>query len=63
MNLKIYRGTHQIGGSCLELSTAKTRLIFDIGQELPSLNGERNPQILPGVKGLYKDELSTIDAI
>lgn len=63
MNLKIYRGTHQIGGSCLELSTANTRLIFDIGQELPSLNGERRSQILPGVKGLYKDELSTIDAI
>jgi len=35
MQIKIHRGTHQIGGSITEIRTAKARIIIDIGAELP----------------------------
>ena len=34
MNIIIHRGTHQIGGSAIEISTASTRIILDVGNEL-----------------------------
>ena len=34
MKIEIYRGTHQIGGSAIEISTASTRIILDFGNEL-----------------------------
>ena len=34
MKIKIHRGTHQIGGSAIEISTASTRIILDFGNEL-----------------------------
>lgn len=36
MGLKIciYRGTHQIGGIASEISTEKTRILIDMGDEL-----------------------------
>ena len=36
MQIKIYRGTHQIGGCVTEIRTANARIIIDIGEELPS---------------------------
>jgi ribonuclease J len=41
--LTIHRGTHEIGGSCIELSSSsgKTRIIFDIG--LPLVNRDMSP--------------------
>lgn len=65
MELIIHRGTHQIGGTCIELSTEKTRIILDIGQELPNTNEEKPKKIseLPKVRGLYRDDIKTIDAI
>jgi ribonuclease J len=43
MRLTIHRGTHEIGGSCVELSSNSdcTRLIIDIG--LPLVNPDRSP--------------------
>lgn len=43
MKLTIYRGTHEIGGSCLELSSnsGRTRVIIDIG--LPLVNADGSP--------------------
>jgi ribonuclease J len=35
VQIKVHRGTHQIGGSITEIKTAKARLIIDIGLELP----------------------------
>ena len=65
MNLTIYRGSHQIGGICIELSTERTRVIFDIGQELHNIDEEKPKKVsnLPKVKGLYRDDTKTIDAI
>jgi len=42
-DLTIHRGTHEIGGSCVELcsSSGDTRLIIDIG--LPLVNADRSP--------------------
>jgi ribonuclease J len=63
MKLLIHRGAHQIGGSCIEVSTATTRLILDVGSPLekPSpLKASRpkpsRPASLPDVPGLFSGE-------
>ncbi|MCL2484289.1 MAG: MBL fold metallo-hydrolase [Firmicutes bacterium] len=38
MQIKIHRGSHQIGGSIVEIKTERTRIIIDIGEELPSVD-------------------------
>ena len=78
MKLIIHRGTQEIGGSCVELSTANSRILVDFGMPLVSKNRERfdpdilkdksveelkNLSILPRIDGLYKDEKKSIDAI
>lgn len=63
MNIIIHRGSHQIGGSCIELSSENTRILLDIGKELPSLD-ETTPDetaLLPGVKALI--DKKAIDAV
>ena len=42
MNIIIHRGTHQIGGSAIEISTASTRIILDFSNEL-SLDEKYTP--------------------
>ena len=42
MNIIIHRGTHQIGGSAIEISTASTRIMLDFGNEL-SLDEKYTP--------------------
>ncbi len=34
MQLTIFRGTKEVGGNCIELSTEKTRIILDVGMPL-----------------------------
>lgn len=43
LDLTIHRGTHEIGGSCVELcsSSGNTRLIIDIG--MPLVNADKSP--------------------
>jgi ribonuclease J len=43
LKLIIHRGTHEIGGSCIELrsNSEKTRIIIDIG--LPLVNADKSP--------------------
>lgn len=70
MQLTIYRGTKEIGGSCVEVRTASTRIILDVG--LPLVNPDREPfdpriiqgksnedltaaKVLPRVPGLFGD--------
>lgn len=36
MQIKVHRGTHQIGGCITEIKTEQTRIIIDMGSELPS---------------------------
>ncbi|ABR49256.1 beta-lactamase domain protein [Alkaliphilus metalliredigens QYMF] len=65
VNLIIHRGAKQIGGSCTEVFTERTRIILDIGQELPNIDDEKlkKPSSFPRVKGLYREDDKKIDAI
>lgn len=78
MKFIIHRGAHEIGGSCVELKTDKTRLIIDFG--LPLVNPDHTPfdsktllgksikelkelKILPTIPGFYKDETKKVDGL
>jgi len=78
MRLTIHRGTHEIGGSCVELATAKTRIVIDVGMPLVDSAGEPfdskvlrgktvqellDLKILPHVPGLFDDTAPPPDAI
>lgn len=56
MQLTIYRGTREIGGSCLEVSTASTRIILDVG--LPLVDIDRKSFDPKSIRGLSIQELS-----
>jgi ribonuclease J len=78
MQLTIHRGTREIGGSCVELATATTRLVLDLG--LPLVDASREPfdsraalakslevlkaeKVIPSVPGLFDTESPAPDAI
>lgn len=78
MKIIIHRGTHEIGGSCVELETGNNRILIDFG--IPLVTRDHKPfdsnslkgktiqdlkahDILPDIKGLYKDEKKEIDGI
>jgi ribonuclease J len=77
VQLTIHRGTKEIGGSCVEVSTSQTRIILDVG--LPLVTADREPfdpkatagkttevliaeRVIPDVPGLFLDGKSP-DAI
>jgi Cft2 family RNA processing exonuclease len=39
MTFAIHRGASEIGGSCVEVCTAKTRIVVDIGMLLLNFDG------------------------
>jgi ribonuclease J len=78
VKLTIHRGTKEIGGSCVELATATTRLVIDLG--LPLVDANREPfdgraallkpledlktaKVIPAVTGLFDMEAPPPDAI
>lgn len=78
MQLIIHRGTAEIGGICVEVSTEKSRILIDFGLPLVNAKKERfNSKalagksfaelrrlgILPHVNGLYRGEERSVDAI
>jgi ribonuclease J len=77
MHITIHRGTHEIGGNCVEIATDNSRIILDVGMPLFKSAGEpydtgalkkKSKQelldsgILPKVSGLFVDGLQP-DAI
>ena len=79
MNFRIHRGTDEIGGNCIEISTKKTRIIFDFGMPLVDID-KKTPydsfkykdlsikelikvKILPKVTGLYPHSKKIINAL
>ena len=54
MNIVVHRGTHQIGGSAIEISTASTRIMLDFGNEL-SLDEKYTPINLD-IDGVTKEK-------
>ncbi len=78
MKLTIHRGTKEIGGSCVELATATTRLVLDLG--LPLVDAHREPfdsraalakstdalkaeKVIPAIPGLFDTDHPGPDAI
>ena len=78
MRITIHRGTHEIGGNCIEIATDRSRIILDVG--MPLFNEDREPHdsaalrrqsseqlrksgILPNVSGLFDDTGPRPDAI
>jgi ribonuclease J len=68
MKLTIHRGTHEIGGTCIEVSSKDSRIILDIGIPIVAQDGSKfdfkkyekltgpelvSEKILPNVSGLY----------
>ena len=56
MNLTIHRGTHEIGGSCVELTTNGTRIVIDVG--LPLVTADREPFDQQTIRGKTVEELT-----
>ena len=74
MNLTIHRGTKEIGGSCVEISTSTTRIVIDFGMPLVERDGSEfnfknykdnsveelvSKKVLPDIKGLYESSADT----
>ena len=70
----IHRGTHTIGGSCVEIRSGAGRIVLDLGLPLMGRDGaelsaeaQDNPSIengiLPDVPGLYPDQSPSVDAV
>ena len=55
MKVTIHRGTHQIGGCITQIeSNSGTKIIIDIGENLPSQNNQEKDEIK--IKGLTYGE-------
>ena len=76
MNITVYRGTHEIGGTLIELQTTDSRILLDagyplflhgepIGDHIASLPSEQllSLGVLPDIKGLYSWDYPTFDAV
>ena len=74
MIVTIHRGTHEIGGSCIEVRHDDTRIVLDIGMPLLTANRERfdmqqyqsmsGPElvaagVLPKISGFYRWDLES----
>ena len=78
MKFKIHRGTHEIGGSCVEVWTANTRILLDFGMPLVNRDSSEfdfgkfkdlttseliEHGVLPVIKGLYDETDKLIDGV
>jgi len=76
LELIIYRGTHEVGGTVMELKTQNTRILMDAGYPL-FLDGELIDEklvkmpyqkllemgVIPEIKGLYRWDAPEFDAV
>ena len=60
MTITIHRGTHEIGGTLIELQSGGSRILLDAGF---SLIDAGNKPILPEIAGLYKEDAPAFDGI
>lgn len=78
MNFRIHRGTHEIGGSCVEIQTQKSKILIDFGMPLVNKDGGEidfkqyqklstdeliKEGILPNIPGIYANAKNLIDGI
>lgn len=74
----VHRGTHEIGGSCVELCSGRSRVVIDLGMPLMYPDGRKfdfqkyrgltGPEllekgILPAVDGLYAWQAPSVDGL
>ena len=55
MRITIHRGTHEIGGNCIEIATDQSRIILDVG--MPLFKSEGEPYDTASLKRKSKQEL------
>ena len=55
MKLTIHRGTHEVGGNCVEVVSGNTRIILDIG--LPLFNQDKEPHDTAALRRQSSEEL------
>jgi ribonuclease J len=58
MRLRVHRGTREIGGTCIEMESAGSRILLDLGLPLDSNDLESAP--LPNVPGLLEPDESLL---
>ena len=76
MNITIHRGTHEIGGTLIELKSENSRILIDagyplflnnqpIGDEVSSYSYDKLLElgVLPNIKGLYEWDTPAFDAV
>lgn len=78
MKLRIHRGSSEIGGSCVEIWTNKTRIVIDMGMPIIDKHNKNfniknyenlgikeliDKSILPNIKGLYDTSDNIIDGL
>lgn len=78
MKIKIHRGAHEIGGSCVEVQSKKSRIVIDIGMPLVKEGGGRfnfkdyeklsgpeliKKKILPDIPGFYECGIQIIKSL
>jgi ribonuclease J len=55
VKLTIHRGTHEIGGNCVEISSDRSRIILDVG--MPLFDPDGNPHDTAALRKKSKQEL------
>jgi len=55
MNITIHRGTHEIGGSCIEITSSTTRIFLDFGLPLMDKDGHNVKLGRKGFKKTYQE--------
>lgn len=61
MQITIHRGTNEIGGSCVEVATAETRILIDLG--LPLDFGDKTPEDQAAIREQAQAWCEGIDAV
>jgi ribonuclease J len=59
--VRIHRGTHEVGGTCIELESAGRRLVLDAG--MPLIRPRRGRELLPDVPGLFGAGDGSLEAL
>jgi ribonuclease J len=61
MRVKIHRGAQEVGGTCIEVESSGSRIVFDVGRPLDALRDEFVP--LPDVTGLRDSDPSLLGLV
>ena len=61
MRITVHRGSHQIGGSCIEIAAGSSRIILDAGLPLEAEPGGNSSALT--VPGLFDREGPSVDAL